>query len=285
MQNLFFQLLQEVIVRRKLWDFKASGIQNLQPSSSFSDNNEYLSIVSFASKNDLIFGKFRSCKSYRKILEHVSAQQGQQYLSDIKELNPNYKNLLSGLRHIDQLGNPLRYYYSRIGLFSPTTLRYVHVHLKLIQFFKSIEGLNVIEIGGGYGGQAAISTCLIPNLSWNIYDLPTVLALQKKFIDTATDNSDVKFYSGLEIVEIPGDLLISNYALSEVSRELQIEYFEKVVKKCNRGYMTWNNISETEMNGLTIHEVLSYLPSATVLDEQPETNTGNKIILWGNTKW
>jgi hypothetical protein len=87
----------------------------------------------------------------------------------------------------------------------------------------------------------------------------------------------------LKIEESKGDLLISNYALSEVSRELQMEYINKVVLNCSRGYMAWNLLSEIENAGLTVNEVLELIPGASKVDEVPLSHQGNVVITWGTS--
>ncbi len=91
----------------------------------------------------------------------------------------------------------------------------------------------------------------------------------------------ITFCSGLEINETYGDLLLSNYALSEITRDLQVELINKVVLKCKKGYMAWNTISEVQSAGLSLLEVLALILGSRVDDEVPLSSVGNKIISWG----
>jgi hypothetical protein len=149
-----------------------------------------------------------------------------------------------------------------------------------VKHFGALDQFKVIEIGGGFGGQAAVSKTLNSTLNWHIYDLPSVSVLQEKFLQRC-GLGQVSFHSGLNILESKGDLLISNYALSEVSRELQLEYMNKVVLNCPRGYMAWNLLSEIENGGLTVNEVLELIPGASKVDEVPLSHKGNVVITWG----
>jgi hypothetical protein len=145
-----------------------------------------------------------------------------------------------------------------------------------------LDGYRIIEIGGGFGGQAALSISLESDLHWRIYDLPSVIKMQKKFTDELGLSTKMSFSSGLELESNSGDLLISNYALSEISRNLQMEYISSVIQNCPRGYMTWNLISERNGDGLSVVEVLGLIPNSIAFDEFPLTDEGNKIIVWGS---
>jgi hypothetical protein len=274
--------VEEVLERRKLWDLQKHDFVFSADSSSFSDTREYVSIVNMAAENQETFNRFRSNRQYRKILEHVTKDLGYRYLSEIKELNKDYASLFSKVTYLDSIGGPLRYRFKQLGSLSPTTIRYMYVHLRLRSLFGSLDGYRIIEIGGGFGGQAALSTSLESNLHWRIYDLPSVIKLQKKFTDSLGLSTKMSFSSGLDLESNSGDLLISNYALSEISRNLQMEYISSVIQNCPRGYMTWNLISERNGDGLSVVEVLGLIPNSMAFDEFPLTDEGNKIIVWGS---
>ena len=276
-----YTFIEEILERRKLWDLEKDKFVFSADSSSFSDTREYVSIVNIAAENEDIFRNFRSNRSYRKILEHVTKDLGFKYLSVVKKLDSNYFEYFSKVQNLDSIGGPLRYKFTELGKLSPTTIRYMYVHLQLKKYFGSLEGYRIIEIGGGFGGQAALSTSLATGLQWHIYDLPSVIKLQRKFIETLGLSSKVSFSSGLELESKSGDLLVSNYALSEISRKLQMEYISSVLLNCPRGYMTWNLISERNGGGLTVDELLSLIPNSVAYDEVPLTDAGNKVIAWG----
>ena len=272
--------IEEFFLRFRIWDLSIDAKNELSVGSSISDNSEYVGIVNEAVHNDAVFAKFRSNRKYRLILEHVTHKLGDSYLSELESSGFKVKETLENIGVIDYLGGPLRYHFKKIGKASPTTIRYMFVHNELVKHFGSLDGFKVVEIGGGFGGQAAVSKKINPSLDWHIYDLPTVSKLQEKFLAQCGINS-VSFHSGLKIKEVKGDLLISNYALSEVSRDLQLEYMNKVVLNCSSGYMAWNLLSETETGGLSVSEVLGIIPGSCAVDEVPLSHTGNVVITWG----
>jgi hypothetical protein len=272
--------IEEFFLRFKIWDLSIVPTGNLSAGSSISDNSDYVGIVNAATHNDEIFTKFRSNRQYRLILEHVTHKLGDRYLSELGNSGFKTNETLKLVENIDKMGTPIRYRFKQLGKASPTTIRYMFVHNELVRHFGSMDGFKVIEIGGGFGGQAAVSKTINSTLDWNIYDLPIVSKLQQKFLERCGIKS-VSFHSGLQIEESNGNLLISNYALSEVSRDLQLEYMNKVVLNCPRGYMAWNLLSEIETGGLSVSEVLDIIPGSSAVAEVPLSHTGNVVITWG----
>jgi hypothetical protein len=278
-ENGFIGLVQELLNRRKLWSFD-SEISSEELNSSASDIISYRDITLAAGQNDEIFKKFRANREYRLILEHVSLTLGRAYLAAIPYFGADLKQLIHRLESVDRTGGPLRYYFKGAGTVSPTTLRYIHVQNELVRHFHNIQDFNVIEIGGGFGGQAATTAQMSNIKSWTIFDLPEVHALQEKFIGIAAPHLKAFFLSGLAPQTIQGDLLLSNYALSEISRPLQIEYLEKLGFIIPRGYLIWNLISEKRLGGLSLDEILALIPDSKVEPEKPLSDEGNVVIHW-----
>ena len=282
-ENGIYSSIEELFSRPLLWDLNKSHFLDLGSGSSFSDNHEYLSIVQLATYDDKIFIKFRANRQYRKILEHVTKSLGSLYLSELEPLTRS-REFFAKLMLCDTTGSPIRYRFKKVGKLSPTTIRYVFFHEKLSLLFGALSGFKILEIGGGFGGQAAVSTTLDPSIEWVIYDLPEVLALEQRFLSTVNPRASIDYRSGLDIPATEGHLLLSNFALSEISRELQIVYLNRVVLNCPRGFMAWNTISEKLNRGLSISEVLEIIPGSRALPEEPLSSPGNKFIVWGEKK-
>jgi hypothetical protein len=111
-----------------------------------------------------------------------------------------------------------------------------------------------------------------------------VLELQKMFLgEIKSEQLEILDYKdGTKISKETGNLVLSNYALSEVNRELQVEYFKKIVSNIGRGYLTWNALAEKQLGGLTIRDLQSFIPDSHVIQEFPLTAEGNVIIYWGS---
>jgi len=125
----------------------------------------------------------------------------------------------------DFFGNPR---FKHKG-FSPSTWQYISVLTNLVKHFGSLDGMRIVEIGGGYGGQCRTIFDLYKPECYHIIDLPEVCSLQRKYCPAECYTQP----TGQEY-----DLLISNYALSEIDNNKL--YIDEVVRKSEHGYITCN---------------------------------------------
>jgi putative sugar O-methyltransferase len=249
-------------------------------STSISDDYVFTNFCKKAASNTETFKNFRSNEIFRTILEHTSPELGDEYLRVILDNSHDYK-FISKFVVNDDVGMPEKYLYGKFGFISPSTLRYVKVLSDLKLKFGDLNGKKIVEIGGGYGGQARVLFLEFMNLDYTIIDLPEVLLLINKFTESANLNSGkLNLFSALDFPTIKSDLVISNYAFSELIREHQIEYLNKIINNSDRGYITYNNINPLEFQSLTIEEFSKFKSNCLIESEMPESWPGNKIVSW-----
>lgn len=251
-------------------------------TSSISDDDAYPLFCQLATEDDAVFHRFRRSAIYMRILEHVTRTQGMGYLREI-ERDPHTLETLRALLTRHDVGHPRVYRFPGIGLASPTTLRYVKVVTDLRRLFGDLGGMRIAEIGIGYGGQARAITRTWNVAAYELFDLPPALALARRFLEETNAPLTVfDFHDGRQPDHVSVDLVVSNYALSEVRREVQDEYLEKVVLSAPRGYLTYNHISPPELRSYTAEEIVARIPGgAVLLPEVPLTDPRNVIIAWG----
>ena len=213
--------------------------------------NYYQFISSIIENNALL--DFKSNNHYQAILEHVSFEQGQNYLDIIiNTTNLNINDIVEYCTLNDKIGGGNKYNYGFITT-SPTNFRYIfHSYLILKYMNKlNLNNINIVEIGGGYGG-----LCLALNIfcthyniiinSYSLVDLPIVSSLQKKYLDNHSLKFPYNTYSafnyGQEIENTNNTFLISNYSFSEISKEYQSNYIKLLFPKIQHGFMVWNHI-------------------------------------------
>ena len=203
---------------------------------------------------------FKQSRVYADILEHVSPSQGKQYLDCIREKTPYLmEDVLSYCAKNDSVGNPHLTEYD-FGVqeggvmhsVSPTSLRYVyqsHLILSHIQELDILdEKMNLVEIGGGYGGLCVALYHFAPYYgvhirSYTIIDLPEVIRLQEMFhvcVGLRNINYVNAFTYGKDIKQ-DEMFCISNYCFSEISLENQYWYQYHLFPKVSHGFMCWNN--------------------------------------------
>jgi len=249
-------------------------------STSLSDNESYPQACLRASYDYRHFNRFRIDPSYNQILESLSRDEGARYA----ELVAGDAEVLSAmplLKANDDYGSPQLFDYPVVGRVSPTTLRYASVLIDLKRHFGSLNGLSVCEIGVGYGGQCRMASTFFRPATYCLVDIQPALALAQRYLDHYVLHSVIAFKTLNELPRTPFDLVMSNYAFSELRREVQDVYMERVLTLARRGYITYNEISPAEFNSYSAAELKVMLLGARVLPEMPLTHPGNCVIVWG----
>jgi hypothetical protein len=256
--------------------------------SSDSENGAYVSTVLNILKNKKAFKNFKRKHSYQHVLEHVSEHQGKSYLEVLKSRNDVIlKHAIETVLVTDSIGNPIKFKYHGYSIpLSPTTLRYVKVSSDLKILFGQDLG-DVAEIGCGYGGQTLVNDQLLKVRTAKLFDLSVVNKLINLYLDTQLLHSSYK--TTVINQELPSnyDIVISNYAFSELPKKLQIKYIDKVLSHSRKGYLTMNSglLSEKRSIGkLSLEELRHLLPDFEIFEEEPLTYQNNYIIVWGHNK-
>lgn len=249
--------------------------------TSISDNRKYPTICDMAAKNDRVFETFKRNLAYTAILEHVFYDQGKEYLEVIMSQSPELTSWFDKFRENDKYGDPYTFDYGIHGEFSPTTLRYIKVLSDLKTIFGNLENMKIIEIGGGYGGECKIISDVFHFNSYTIVDLEPVLGLAKKYLDKLrVENVNFLTSDALNKDE-EYDLVISNYAFTECAKFIQDIYFERVIMRAPRGYITCNFINNTcGIDSYTKIELIGKIKNCRVIEEKPLTHPSNCILVW-----
>lgn len=249
-------------------------------STSLSDNQAYPQVCLQASIDYIFFNNFRRNPIYTHILEHVSEKQGVEYLKLISKDREVYSSIDSFKRN-DDYGNPRMSEYPDIGRISPSTLRYIKVLIDLKKYFHPLDKLKVSEIGVGYGGQCRVINAYYRPSAYCLIDIQPALALAQRFLDNYVISSVLTYKTMNELHEDEYDLVISNYAFTELPRKIQDVYLKKVIMRSKRGYITYNEITPPEFNSYKTRELVAMITGSQVLQEEPLTHPKNCIIVWG----
>jgi len=247
--------------------------------SATSGNDDYLAACRMATLDAGAFADFRRHPYYTKVLEHVSEGLGHQYLQLISAQGRARRGLHEAAKN-DDVGNPRTMRLDSGLVISPTTLRYLKVADDIETHFGSIDGADVIEIGVGYGGQCRILDSLFKLNSYTLVDLRPVLNLTDEFLSRFPLRCSVRLRTMNELSPRPYHFAVSNYAFTELSRELQEVYFDKALSRSAKGYITFNDIAPPKFRPMTRDELCQRL-DARVLPENPLTHPNNCIIVWG----
>lgn len=227
--------------------------------------DNYVRVLStIRSKHD----QFKSNPEYMGILEHVSQEFGEQYLSLLlNEVGMPIDHIIGFCNINDSFGGPVMYKVGNLpNPVSPTSLRYLY-HAS--QVLKSSKGADCfVEVGGGYGGLYLALTYLskTPICEYHLVDLDQSINLQRLVL---ADHSNVVYHSAsTHGANVPDNcFFISNYCFSEISPELQKLYIQHLVTRCSHGFLAWNFIPCYDIGKPT-----------TIEQERPLTYSGNYFV-------
>jgi putative sugar O-methyltransferase len=161
-------------------------------------------------------------------------------------------------------------------------LRYVKILSDIKQHFGTVDNFDICEIGVGYGGQCRIINAYSKPATYCLVDIHPALGLARRFLDNYVLNSVLSYKTMNELAGRCYDLVISNYAFSELPRDVQNKYLDKVILNSAPGYITYNDINPKEFNSHTAAELIQLIPGARIFKERPLTHPGNCIIVWAN---
>ena len=247
-------------------------------ASSLSDNDAYPKFCALAAADDSTFAQFRRHHDYSEILEHVTVGLGKRYLDDFRG-DGDFIVKAARICSEDVIGDPVKYDFPVVGAASPTTLRYLKVARELTLLFGPLNGLTISEIGVGYGGQCQVICALNTPLSYSLIDLEPVLALVERYLSVTSPQAPVSFQGADRVPVLASDLCLSNYAFSELRREVQESYMVNVIDHAARGYVTFNRIAPKSFRSISVEEFAERV-GGRITRERPQSYPGNRVVCW-----
>ena len=250
-------------------------------ATSITDNQQYPQTCLEASHDYRAFANFRRNPAYTAALEHVSEAQGQACLEIIAG-DPEILAAMESFKANDSFGSPITCNYPAVGQIAPTTLRYVKVLVDLKAHFGTLDDLNISEIGVGYGGQCRVINAFFKPASYCLIDILPALGLAQRFLDNYVLHSVMSYMTMNQLPVMESDLVISNYAFSELRRPIQDAYLKKVILPAKRGFIIHNQIAPADFHSYTAGDLLQMIPGSRKLEERPLTHPHNCVIVWGD---
>ena len=200
-----------------------------------------------------VINDFKQNQRYRCCLEHISQGEGEKYLELIEtEFDIPFTNIVDFVTINDKYGGPLKDQffsnkYKKIFNCSPTCLRYIYHALVILQYYKTTQLMEIVEVGCGYGGLCLainyFSNLLeIPIRKYHLVDLPVVCNLITQYL-SKHDNT-IKIPYEIYVSDLFGEniasdnlFMISNYCFTEISDEYKNNYCRYLLPKVNHGFM------------------------------------------------
>jgi len=249
---------------------------------------------------------FKSDSIYTSILEHVTQDCGQEYISLIsEEYGLRYDHISEFVCMNDKIGCPTVYsfeYSDRSSgedvilkelVASPTSLRYIYhalhilVHYSAVYLQKGKKPLNIVEVGCGYGG-LFLAICYysklfgIPIGQYNMIDLPGTTDLIAKYVAAhplltfgisyrILNTSPVGDY-GFSKGDLDG-FFISNYCFTEIDENYRKQYVDYLFRNgvVKHGFITWQTVFDVPISSVRQYLVDGLSDGLSIEEERPQT--------------
>lgn len=243
---------------------------------------KYVDAVTAATTDNNSFVNFRQDGNIRQVID-IMEKTALDYKRMIPEsfLSDNWDEISKG----DMVGSPNR----RIAIdkkrsLSTTTCRYAWNFYDMQQENLIHDDQHVVEIGGGFGGLCRMINSLSTPASYTIIDIPEVLKLARRYCEASgIDMSRVSTIPCTEVKEIRCDLLISNYAFTELDRIEQESYLKNIIDDATNGYITFNSNAAHKNKQYSLLELIARLEEnhTHVVQRNEEIyKSKNVVITW-----
>lgn len=246
--------------------------------------NNYISFVEKINSENISSINFKNNNTYNSILEHVSKEQGQDYMNIIQNEFPEIglDNIIAYCNINDLYGYPkleIINSYNTTILCSPTSVRYIYHSLLILNYYKSSGCSNMCEVGCGYGGLflAINFFSKILNVSidnYHMVDLPAIGTLISNYMKINEHNIYINYnihnaYNYGSDITSDNLFFISNYCFTEIDYSHRIQYMNTLINKTNAGFIIW----QTVFDKIPIDNIEFSKSISVIEEERPQTAT------------
>jgi hypothetical protein len=268
-----------------------TSFANLPDMSGFPP---YREVCRLAAEDPAMFARFREIPTYRWVVSSVIDGAGVDHYEALCARGFDF-GFFDRIRDLDGIGGPTLANYPLAGAVAPQTVRYVKVLSDVERLFGSLAGKSVIEIGVGFGGQCAVLSRGNAPARYTLVDLPEPLMVARRYLE-ALGVSNVAYATLDELAATERyDLVISNFALSEIARRYQIDYAQRVLQRAAAGYLLWNSRQMRDVRAWHVRlygcdqiyaeEMCGLVPDARIFDAAwltpNERAFGLQLMAWG----
>lgn len=235
---------------------------------------QYIKLLRDALDNHELFINFRNHVGFKNIAISYDKCCNQYY--NYFKINKSHifdNPIFKEIQLLDKIGNINIEQNSEINENSLSALywRYLYVAYQILDKWTNIK--NIIEIGNGIGGLAAVLLTINHNLHITLIDLPIINEFSKKYIPKKL-HKNIRWMNNNNIIIQKYDLLISEFTLSELSNETYQYYHNNIIQYCKSAYLAMNfwNPDEKNTNLLSLKTIYNNIIEK---EEFPKTDYNN----------
>lgn len=243
--------------------------------------SKYIEFIKCINQDNINKINFKHNRDYISILEHVTIEQGNDYLKLIENEFPSITNeqIINYVNINDSHGFPKKELFNirnQTVLCSPTSIRYIYHSLLILTYYKQVNLNEIVEVGCGYGG-LFLALCYFSKVldikidKYYFIDLPEVCNLIKNYLLINSENININYeihHSNTfgNDIESKDLFLISNYCFTEIDKTYRENYIECLIKKCKNGFITWQTVF-----GCDIKQSYVLFNKVLIEEERPQT--------------
>jgi hypothetical protein len=117
--------------------------------------------------------------------------------------------------------------------------------------------------------------------TYTIIDLPEACALAMRYLDAFGIRPRFVSANGFDhLREDEFDTFISNYALTELSRDVQDKYVNQIMTHAVSGYVTYNSQPRNAGNQWSLGELSRMVPGKAVIEDENVKKSECKVLIW-----
>jgi len=236
-----------------------------------------------AAEDDDAFEYFRRAPGIREIVEGVPTCVGRGYhdklLAKLGEEALEFE--WDKITENDKHGNPELLEVRVHRHAASTTMRYAWNVVDMDSRGVALSGVDIVEVGGGYGGLCRMIHAYHKPRSYTIIDLPEALALAERYLKCY--GIETRMVSCDAYDEEPIDTFISNYALTELTKDVQDGYANKLLKRSKFGYVTYNSQPRNASNQYSLTDLKTMAPGISETYEENVKRSECQVLVWRST--
>jgi hypothetical protein len=255
----------------------------------YGPDSNYIRFVTELNNDNLVASNFKSKPEYSSIMDNISKELGQMYLTRIETEFPEieYYHIRKFINTNDAVGGAIKCIYTtstkKLLYCNPSNMRYIYLAL-LILFDMRLTGCtSIVELGAGYGGMmlAINAFCGIMGVDikkYYIVDLPQVTTLINNYLEINKDDISIPYEIRCGFPLFGDDIvfesekkiyLISNYCFTEMDISFRRDYALHLFPKITHGFLVWQTCT-----GIPVESAVTEIRREVRVSEPERPQTG-----------
>lgn len=242
----------------------------------------YKDALHLATTKDDAFAQFRRLAGLREIVEGVPDVVGRGYHAKLcaqlghDDLGSEWARITKN----DSVGNPTLVELAPHGHAASTTMRYAWNVADMDRHGVVLDDADIVEVGGGYGGLCRMIHEYHKPRSYTIVDLPEACALAMRYLKEFDIRPFFKSASGFSTRELKAQTFISNYALTELTKDVQDGYIKGLMDCAPYGYVTYNSQPRNVGQQHSLDDLKSFVAGNAVVEDENVKKSECKVLIW-----